>query len=178
MRNTIRKGRTLAIATIALAGLFAAGSLAVATAAAGSDSVLHYRDTAGPFTNAWGSCGAIETVTVTVHGTVFFDANGDWVRTIEHAAYDSVVTGPTGRSISLDAHQNAEFTAAGINTLSGQSANVRAPGLGLLYQDVGRIVFDVTVPFPGETLFVSAKAVSFDAFDEDKLGAAICAAVG
>jgi hypothetical protein len=51
-------------------------------------------------------------------------------------------------------------------------------GLGLLYQDVGRLVFDVTVPFPGETLFASAKAVSFEAFDPDKLGAAICTAVG
>ena len=87
------------------------------------------------------------------------------------------LTGPTGKSISLDAHQNAEFTAAGINTLSGR-LNVRAPSLGLLYQDVGRLVFDVTASFPGETLFLSAKAVSFDAFDEDKLGAAICTAVG
>jgi hypothetical protein len=30
----------------------------------------------------------------------------------------------------------------------------------------------------GETLFVSAKAVSFETFDPDKLGAAICVAVG
>jgi hypothetical protein len=99
-----------------------------------------------------------ETVTVTVHGTEFFDENGTWVRTLLHASYDSVLTGPTGTSIPLDAHQNAEFTAEGINTLTGQSANVSAPGLGLLYQDVGRLVFDITVPFPGETLFVSAKA--------------------
>jgi hypothetical protein len=55
---------------------------------------------------------------------------------------------------------------------------VRAPGLGLLYQDVGRLVFDETAPFPGTTVFASAKAVSFDAFDPDKLAAAICAAVG
>jgi hypothetical protein len=55
---------------------------------------------------------------------------------------------------------------------------VRAPGLGLLYQDVGRLVFDDTVPFPGETLFESAKVVSFEAFDPDALAAAVCAAVG
>ena len=55
---------------------------------------------------------------------------------------------------------------------------MRAPGHGLLYQDVGRLVFDESVPFPGQTLFASAKAVSFEAFDPDKLAAAICAAVG
>lgn len=161
-----------------LAGLVAAGALAVAGAAAGNDRVLQFRDMAGPFTNTWGSCGAIETVTVTVHGTVTLDENGDWVRTIEHAAYDSVLTGPTGATIRLDAHQNAEFTAEGIFTLTGQGPNVHAPRLGLLYQDVGRLVFDATVPFPGDTLFASAKSVSFDAFDPDRLGAAICAAVG
>ncbi len=126
----------------------------------------------------WGTCGAIETVTVTVHGTIFFDENGNWVRTLEHASYDSVLTGPTGTSISFDAHQNVEFTAAGVITLTGQGANVRAPGLGVVYQDVGRLVVDVTVPFPGETLFVSASAVSFEAFDPARLGPAICTAVG
>jgi hypothetical protein len=177
MKGNTRRGRAVVLATVALAALMAAGSLGVATAAAES-GVVQFRDSAGPFTNVWGSCGAIETVTVTVHGTVFFDENGAWVRTLEHAFYDSVVTGPTGKSISFDGHQNAEFTASGITTLTGQGANVRAPGLGVLYQDVGRLVVDVTGPFPGKTLFVSAKAVSFEAFDPDKLGTAICAAVG
>jgi hypothetical protein len=171
--------RALAIGvTVALAGLVAAELPRAAAASPGHDRVVHFRDTAGPFTNVWGACSAVETVTVTVHGTVFFDADGTWVRTLEHAAYDSVLSGPTGTSIPFDGHQNAEFTAVGITTLTGQGPNVRAPGRGLLYQDVGRLVFDVTVPFPGETLFASAKAVSFDAFDPDKLGAAICVAVG
>ena len=173
MKGITWKARAVAFAIVALA----AGSVAVASAAAGNDRVLHFSDTAGPFTNVWGSCGAIETVTVTVHGTVFFDEEGNWVRTLEHAFYDSVVVGPTGRSISLDAHQNAEFTVSGINTLSGQGLNVRAPGLGVLYQDVGRLVFDVTDP-TGKTVFASAKSVGFDEFDTDKVGAAICAAVG
>ena len=164
--------------TVTLAGLAAAGSLAVATASAGSDRVVQFRDTAGPFQNVWGSCGAVETLTVTTHGTAFFDENGTWVRTVQHFFYDSVLTGPTGKSISFDGHQNAEFTAVGIVTLTGQGVNVRAPGVGLVYQDVGRLAFDVTVPFPGETLFVSAKAVNFEAFDPDVLGAAICSVVG
>ena len=83
----------------------------------------------------------------------------------------------TGKSISLDSHQTLTF-ADGIATLTGQGPNVRAPGLGLIYQDVGRLVTDVTVPYPGETLFASAKSVSFAAFDPDKLAAAICTAVG
>ena len=150
----------------------------IAGAAADSERVVHFKDTAGPFTNAFEPCGAIETVTVTVNGTEFLDESGASVRTLAHFFYDSVVSGPTGSTISLDAHQNAEFTPEGINTLTGQGANVRAPGDGLLYQDAGRLVFDDTVPFPGETLFASAKAVSFEAFDPDKLAAAICAAVG
>lgn len=85
-------------------------------------------------------------------------AIGASVRILAHFSYDSVVSGPTGRTISLDVHQNAKFTPEGINTLTGQGANVRAPGHGLLYQDVGRLVFDDTVSFPGETLFASAKA--------------------
>jgi hypothetical protein len=174
MKGNTWRARGLAVALVALA----AGSVAITSATAGNDRVLHFSDTSDPETNVWGPCGAVETVTKTVHGTVFFDENGNWVRTLEHAFYDSVVVGPTGKSISLDAHQNAEFTASGINTLSGQGLNVRAPGLGVLYQDVGRLVFDVTTPFPFETLFASAKSVSFEAFDPDKAGAAICAAVG
>jgi hypothetical protein len=174
MKGSTWRARALALAAVALA----AGSVAIASAAGGNDRVLHYSDTAGPFTNVWGSCGAIETVTVSVHATVFFDENGNWARTLEHAFYDSVLVGPTGKSIPFDGHQNAEFTAAGINTLTGQGPNVRAPGLGVLYQDVGRLVFDITVPFPFETLFASAKSVSFEAADPDKLGAAICTAVG
>jgi hypothetical protein len=172
-RNTWRT-RAVAVAIVVLA----AGSVAVTSAAAGNDRVLHYSDTSGPFTNVWDTCGAVETVTVTVHGTVFFDEEGNWERTLEHAFYDSVLVGPTGKSIPFDAHQNAEFTASGINTLTGQGPNVRAPGLGVLYEDVGRLVFDISVGFPPETLFASAKSVSFEAFDPDRLGAAICAAVG
>ena len=75
------------------------------------------------------------------------------------AAADSERVDPfrmTGEAINLDAHQNAEFTPQGINTLTGQGPNVRAAGHGLLYQDVGRLVFDDSMPFPGESLFASA----------------------
>ena len=176
MKGITRRVRVFVVATLVSASLVAAGSFGAATAAA--NSVVHFRQTEAPFTTVWGSCGAIETVTITVHGTAFFDDNGTWVRTLRHFFYDSVVTGPSGESISLDGHQNLQITAAGVLTLTGQGANVRAPGLGLLYQDVGRLVVDVTVPFPGETLFASAHAVSFEPFDPDALGAAICAAVG
>jgi hypothetical protein len=173
MKGNTWRARAFAVALVALA----AGSIGIASATAGNNRVLHFSGTSGPETNVWGACGAVETVTKTVHVTVFFDEDGNWVRTLEHAFYDSVVVGPTGRSISLDAHQNAEFTVSGINTLSGQGLNVRAPGVGVLYQDVGRLVFDVTDP-TGKTVFASAKSVGFDEFDADKVGAAICSAVG
>lgn len=170
--------RTATIATSLLALLASSAAGPIATAAAASERVDHFRFTDGPAPNVFEPCGAIETVTVTVHGTDYYDAGGGWVRSLVHFAYDSVVSGPTGRTITLDAHQNAEFTPQGINTLTGQGPNVRAPGHGLLYQDVGRLVFDESVPFPGQTLVASAKAVSFEAFDPDKLAAAICTAVG
>jgi hypothetical protein len=170
--------RTARIATGLLALLAGIAAGPIAAAAASSERVERFRFTDGPSTNVFEPCGAIETVTVTVHGADYYDAGGGWVRSLVHFAYDSVVTGPTGRTIRLDAHQNARFTPQGINTLTGQGANVRAPGHGLLYQDVGRLVFDESVPFPGQTLFASAKAVSFEAFDPDKLAAAVRAAVG
>ncbi len=170
--------RTARIAGTMLAVLASIAAGPIAAADADGERVDHFRFTEGPTTNVFELCGAIETVTVIVHGSDHYDAGGAWVRSLVHFSYDSVVTGPTGKAISLDAHQNAEFTPQGINTLTGQGPNVRAPGHGLLYQDVGRLVFDDSMPFPGESLFASAKAVSFEAFDPDKLAAAICAAVG
>jgi len=170
----MRKAR-IATAAIALCAGIVAGPIAVASA--GSDRVEHQRFTDGPFTSVYEPCGAVETVTVTVDDTDYFDAAGNFVRTIEHYFYDSVVTGPTGKSISLDAHQTLVFEN-GVATHTGQGPNVRAPGLGVIYQDVGRLVTDVSGEPPGVNLFASAKSVSFAAFDPDKLAAAICTAVG
>lgn len=162
-------------AALALCVILAGGPAAVASA--GSGRVEHFVFSDGPFTNVYEPCGAVETATVTIHDTNFYDANGVFTRTVEQFDTDSVVIGPTGKSISLDSHQTLTF-ADGIAALTGQGPNVRAPGLGLIYQDVGRLVTDVTVPYPGETLFASAKSVSFAAFDPDQLAAAICTAVG
>jgi hypothetical protein len=168
------KARIGAVALALCAGI-AAGPVAVAAADGGR--VEHLRYTDGPFTNVYDPCGAVETATLAVHDTNYYDPDGNFVRTIEHFATDSVVTGPTGKSIRLDAHQTLKFED-GIATLTGEGPNVRAPGMGLIYQDVGRLVTDVSVPFPGVTLFQSAKSVSFAAGDPDKLAAAICTAVG
>lgn len=170
----MRKSR-LAAAALALCAGIVAGPVAVAAAAPAS--VVHTSFTEGPFTSVYEPCGAVETVTIHVRDTDFYDGSGEFVRGIVHFFYDSVVTGPSGRSISLDAHQTLEFQD-GVATLTGQGPNVRAPGLGLLYQDVGRQVTDVTGPPPGVSLFSSAKSVSFAAADPDELAAAICTAVG
>jgi hypothetical protein len=165
---TGRRGAALLAAALAAAGL------AAAPASAAGERVQQITDVAGPFVNPFPSCGAYETVTVTLRATEFYDASGELIRIRAHYAYDSVLTGPTGITIPFDAHQNAEFLPSGINTLTGQGPTVRAPGRGVLYQDVGRLVFDDTT---GRTLFTSAKAVSFEAFDPARLEAAVCAAV-
>ena len=169
--------RTARIAGTMLALLTSIAAGPIAAASADAERVEHFRFEEGPSTNVFEPCGAIETVTVTVHGTDHYNAGGAWDRSLVHFSYDSVVTGPTGKAISLDAHQSARFTPHGLLTLTGQGPNVRAPGHGPLHQDVGRLVVDDSTPFPGETLFASAKAVSFEAFDPEKLAAAICTAV-
>jgi hypothetical protein len=171
----MRKVKAGAAALALCAVVVATGPAAVATAGDGRVEHLVYSD--GPFTNVYAPCGAIEIATVAIHDTNFYDAGGAFSRTVEQFDTESVVTGPTGKSISLDAHQTLKF-ADGIATLTGQGPNVRAPGMGLIYQDVGRLVTDVTAHYPGETLFASAKSVSFAAADPDELAAAICTAVG
>ena len=95
-RSTMRRAR-IATSLLALLASIAAGPIATATAA--SERVDHFRVTDGPSTNAFEPCGAIETVTVTVHGADYYDAGGGWVRSLVHFAYDSVVAGPpAGRS--------------------------------------------------------------------------------
>jgi hypothetical protein len=167
--------RIAAAAVAACAGI-AAGPPAVASA--DNLRVQHLPPfTEGPFTTVHEPCGAVENMTLTVRDTNFWDDDGNLVRSIEHFLYESVVTGPNGKTIRLQAHQTFEFEDE-IVTLTGQGAIIRAPGHGVVYQDVGRLVTDVSGPFPGVTLFASAKSVSFAAADPDKVSAAICTAVG
>jgi hypothetical protein len=169
--------RTARITAAAVAAFACIAAGPVAVAAAGDDRVEHVPTfTEGPFTTVHEPCGAVENMTLTVRDTNFWDDDGNLVRSIEHFLYESVVTGPNGKSISLQAHQTFEFENE-IVTLTGQGATIRAPGHGVLYQDVGRLVTDVSGPFPGVTLLASAKSVSFAAADPDKLSAAICTAV-
>jgi hypothetical protein len=112
--------RTARLASTMLAVLARTAAGPITAAAADSERVNHLRRTEGPATNIFEPCGAIETVTATLHGTDYYDAGGAWVRSLVHFSYDSVVAGPTGKTISLDAHQNAAFTPQGIDTLTGQ----------------------------------------------------------
>ena len=170
----MRKAR-IATAAIALCAGVVAGPVAVASA--GNERVEHVPVfTDGPFITVHEPCGAVESLTITTRDTNYWDADGGFVRSIEHLLYESVVTSPSGKSIRLQAHQTFEFQDE-VVTLTGQGAIIRAPGQGVLYQDVGRLVTDVSVPFPGVTLFASAKSVSFAADDPDAVSAAICAAV-
>jgi hypothetical protein len=166
----------IATAAIALCAGIVAGPVAVASA--GNDRVEHVPVfTEGPFTTVHEPCGAVENMTVTVRDTNYWDADGNLIRSIEHLLYKSVVTGATGNSIRLQAHQTFEFQDD-VVTLTGQGAIIRAPGQGVIYQDVGRLVTDVSGPFPGVNLFASAKSITFAAADPAKLSAAICTAVG
>ena len=102
-------------------------------------------------------CGVIEDTTVTVRGTAFFDANGDWIRDQLVFAYDGVYTGPAG-SLANTTHQTGTFTPE-TGTLRAQGTFIHGGHVGTLVFDVGRVVFEGS---DGSTLFATPKVIRLD----------------
>jgi hypothetical protein len=94
-------------------------------------------------------CGATlvhEEATVTVRQTLWFDADGNPVRALEHITYDGVLTGPGGiGSLADRAHFTNDIDIAPGDVLTvrqvGLLYSIQVPGLGLVAHDVGIITF-------------------------------------
>ena len=76
--------------------------------------------------------------------TTFYDSDGDRVRIVDHVEHHSNdVNSETGLTI----HEHGHFTAtadliAGTVTITGNQEVANRRGVGVVVQDVGRVVFD------------------------------------
>lgn len=163
-----------AIAVVCATSMIALAAGLVGSAAA--ETPQHFRFTLDPESIIHEPCGATEVVTTTIWGAEHFDQDGNSSRIQLHFDFEGVITAPDGRTFRNDARQNAIFTPSGINSLNGQGFFFTIPGEGVVYQDVGHLVFDDTRPPELSTIKQSAKALGFgvapDAFSQ-----AICTAL-
>lgn len=86
----------------------------------------------------------VETFTEEVRVTTFFDKEGNPVRAQTTINFVGVVTNPvTGQSVEDASHQTIiEDLEEGTVTQVGLVFSATVPGVGVVFHDVGRVVFD------------------------------------
>ena len=151
-----------------------AGACLALPAAASAAPPQHFRFQLDPVTVVHEPCGAVETITTTISGAEYLDAEGNSIRIQLHFDYAGVITAGD-MTLRDEAHQNAIFTPSGLNTLNGQGIAFQLPGRGLVFQDIGHLVFSDQT---GTTIRGSAKVVGFDNPDAPDFSAALCEALG
>jgi hypothetical protein len=92
-------------------------------------------------------CGTFlltETITVDVRVTTFFNAQGDAVSTTEHANVVGVITNSLSGNTYNDSAHLQVFTdlTTGEITVAGLAHLTTVPGLGLVLNGNGRVIFD------------------------------------
>jgi hypothetical protein len=92
--------------------------------------------------------------------TVFFDSDGTPSRLVVHVHFDGVITrSDTGHSLKDPGRIRFEVDfATGEETVTGLDYNIVVPGVGQVFQNVGRKVF-----VPGEVLVFNAGPNDFEA---------------
>jgi len=143
-------------------------ALAVALPAAASTQDRFTID--GVIENVY-SCGVIEVTQV--HGDGLARWAGDTLESVSiHFTYQGVFTDPTtGRQIAQLSHQNVT-DQDGLVATRGQGIFLRVAGDGVVFHDVGRLVFD---PSDGSTQAATPKVLPFDdATAGDRIDAAVC----
>jgi hypothetical protein len=115
-------------------------------------------------------CGVVEATEVSLVGTAFFDADGEWIRDQIRFEFDGTLTDPTDdESVELKGRQVA-LVQPGELALVGQGFFIRLPGTGVVLHDVGRLVINLE---DGSTIFASAGVLTFE--DMALADAAVCA---
>ncbi len=156
-----------------LIALLSGGCLVLATSASATPP-QHFQFELDPITVVHEPCGAVEVITTTISGTEHFDSAGNSTRIQVHFNYAGRIT--LGNvTVRNEARQNAIFRPNGINTLNGQGIAFHLPGQGLVFQDIGHLVFSDRT---GVTIRGSAKVIGFDNPDAPDFSAAVCTALG
>jgi hypothetical protein len=150
----------------------AAGSLGLALAAGPAAAATPVNSTWSDSWTVQHDCGVVESTSVTAREHAFFEG-GTWIRSIIQFDYVGLFVGPTGKTLSVESHQNGTFTPT-TGKLSGQGTFLRGAG-GVLVMDVGNLVFEIP---SGTTLRASAQVLRFDDPDPGVVDAALCAALG
>lgn len=156
-----------------LSTIVAGGFLALAAAASAAPP-QHFHFELDPVTVVHEPCGAVETITTTISGAEYYDAAGNSTRIQVHFHYVGRIT-LGGVTVRDEAHQNAIFTPSGINALNGQGISFQLPGQGLVFQDIGHLVFSDQT---GTTIRGSAKVLGYDDPEAPDFSAVLCAALG
>lgn len=140
---------------LVLAAVLAVALVAVSSAASNAPDVKegHY---------AWSGvdsslCGFPLAVqgSVDLTTTTFFDSAGTPIRTQTLARAEGTYVGPTGLRARYDQVMNSTIDRrTAIQTVTGVTTRVIAPGVGVLLNDVGRLVLQ-TVPPPGVPIVLS-----------------------
>jgi len=138
---------------------------------------VHFELTfSGVFTYDCGSVTLMEPWTSALRVTLFSDADGDRVRALRHLTFRGILTNPlTGMTADdgADTSQEIDLTTGtpGETVERGVLARVTAPGYGLVWHDVGRVVY--TVPFDPATIVFEAGPHEFVHYDVSELCAAM-----
>jgi hypothetical protein len=158
---------------VALTGILALVSAGVALAAKPLKEYFA-GDTAGFFIGDCGTFNVLSDYTFEGQFKVWFDADGNPVRAVEHYNYDAIyyadtnpdeyVRGGPGEVENLQ----VEFVD-GTFAVAGLPFKLTIPGYGVVFHDAGRVVFDLGT---GDILFESGPS---DFLDENL--EAICAAL-
>lgn len=149
-----------------VAGMLAGLALAAPVAANDAERWVDTHQIGNVFT-----CGVVEETTATIDGTAYFNAEGSWIRDILRFTYAASYTDPeTGASVAYTTRQVVIANPESLTFLA-QGAFVRAPGMGAVLLDVGRLTID---PTDGSTIFSSARTLGFDDTTDGRYDAAIC----
>jgi hypothetical protein len=143
----------------------------VATAAAGTASAAspdHWRS-GGTDVVVYEPCGFVEVYDWTLHGTTYYDKDGNVTRIVLRFAFDGVIENPQTGETWIDESRNVVvLDPDGGGTLSGVAFDLRVHGEGVVFLAAGRLVFGPD----GETVFTSARM-----FGLEEIGPALCAAL-
>ena len=125
--------------------LLSAALLAAPRADAARPVVTEGTESSDSFVTDCGDFDLRDSWTLAWHGQIFLDDDGNPTRIAEHVAGTDTFYNPeTGESITgTTSHHEVLDISNGTLTENGAIARITAPGLGVVYFDIGRFALDL-----------------------------------